>query len=428
MLTDETIQNLIADDKIVKKSDGGGLHICAIPYGRKCWRLAYRFDGKQKTVSGGEYPEISIYRARVWRAEMRALIAAGTDPAERMRELKYEKKAEKVTFEMLMQEWLEARRPAWSSRYARITEGRLRADILPVLGKKPVRSIMPRMVLEALRAIEARGSIEMAHRLKNHCSEIFRFGIPDGRCESDPCRDLTAGMIKPPPVRHHPKVEIKALPEFFRKLNADDGKRMSHLALRWTIMTMVRTQETRFAQWHEFEGLDTPEPLWRIPPERMKMRSEHLVPLPPQAIQLLREIKEINIFGKAGNERLGKYLFPVAGSRSNTISENRMLDIMYRMGLRGKATVHGFRSVASTVLNESGLFLPDWIEMQLAHMPRGVRGVYNAARYLSHRRKMMEWWADYLDAAENSVPIQVDVDPGPTRKKAEGLAWFQSTW
>ncbi len=207
-------------------------------------------------------------------------------------------------------------------------------------------------------------------------------------------------MAKPKPTQHRAKVAIKDLPDFFAKLNADGGDRLSHLALRWTILTMVRTQETRFAEWSEFEGLDSEEPVWRIPPERMKMRSEHLVPLPPQAVALLDDIRRSNVYLAVGNMKFGRYLFPVTTSKTGTISENRMLDIMYRIGLRGKATVHGFRGLASTVLNESGLFEPDWIENQLAHTPRGVRAAYNSARYLSHRRKMMEWWADYLDRAE----------------------------
>jgi integrase len=359
---------------------------------------------------------------------MKEQIAKGIDPIDHKKESKFRAAAEKVTFEMLAREWIEARRPSWTPRYARLIEGRLQHDIIPIIGDKPIRTILPRTVLDALRIIEARGSFEMAHRVKNHCSEIFRFGIPDGRCDSDPCRDLTAAMIKPPPVRHRGKVEIKDLPEFFARLKVDQGSQMSHLALRWTILTMVRTQETRFAQWTEFEGLGSDTPLWRIPQERMKMRSEHLVPLPPQAVALLREIKGINKYAKAGNERLGKFLFPVAGSRSDTISENRMLDIMYRIGLRGKATVHGFRSVASTVLNESGLFMPDWIEMQLAHVPRGVRGVYNAARYLDHRRKMMGWWADYIDGADQAAALVLEGFNNPKRKQDKVLAWFNENW
>lgn len=428
MLTEEILRTLVAVEKPIKRSDAHGLHIMVLPGGRKRWRLAYRFNHKQKTLDGGEYPDVSLHRARLWCEEMRALLKTGVDPAEKRKEDAFQAKADKITFEDLALEWLEARRPSWTPRYARITETRIRSDLFPYLGQLPVRSILPRTVLEALRSIEGRGSVNMAHRIKNHCSEIFRFGIPDGRVDSDPCRDLTSAMVKAPPTRHRGKVEIKDLPEFFARLNADGGSRLSHLALRWTILTMVRTQETRFAQWDEFEGLGTDDPVWRIPAERMKMRSEHLIPLPPQAIQLLREIKELNVYGAAGNERFGKYLFPVAGSRSDTISENRMLDIMYRAGLRGKATVHGFRAVASTVLNESGLFMPDWIEMQLAHMPRGVRGVYNAARYLSHRRKMMEWWAQYLDAAEAAAPLTLPTMAGPLRAKAKGLEWFQKSW
>jgi integrase len=195
-------------------------------------------------------------------------------------------------------------------------------------------------------------------------------------------------------------VQARDLPDFFARLNADKGERLSHLALRWTMLTMVRTQETRFAEWSEFEGLDGPEPLWRLSPERMKMRAEHLIPLSRQALDILDELRELNVWHAHGPHRLGRFLFPVAHSKTLTISENRMLDIMYRIGLHGKATVHGFRGLASTVLNESGSFEPDWIEHQLAHQPQGVRAAYNAARYLVHRRPMMQWWADYLDTAE----------------------------
>lgn len=428
MLSDDVVTRLTAHDKPIKKSDGGGLLIRVEPSGRKLWQLAYRFDGKQKTLSGGLYPATSLAQARAWRDRNKGLIASGTDPSSLLEERKFQRQVNALTFEALALEWLKARKSSWSPRYYRITKGRLDADIFPHLGNKPVRSILPRHVLEALRQVEERGSVGMAHRLRGTCSEIFRYGIPDGRVDSDPCRDLISAMVKIPATRHMAKVEAKDLPAFFRKLNADQGARMSHLALRWTMLTMVRTQETRFATWSEFEGLGTDEPLWRIPPERMKMRTEHVVPLPPQAITLLREIRDENPYGLAGNERFGKYLFPVAGSRSDTISENRMLDILYRMGLRGKVTVHGFRSLASTVLNESGLFLPDWIELQLAHVPRGVRGVYNSARYLKHRRKMLEWWGDYLDAAEaqcqQPCAEQGVADPTATAP----LQWFQSTW
>jgi integrase len=209
-------------------------------------------------------------------------------------------------------------------------------------------------------------------------------------------------MMRPAPTKHRAKVDARELPQFFSKLAQDEGTAMSHLALRWTMLTMVRTQETRFATWSKIEGLDGDQPLWRITPDRMKMRSEHLVPLSRQAVALLKEIEAANVFRTAGNARLGKFLFPVATSKSEVISENRMLDILYRMGMRGKATVHGFRGLASTVLYESGEFEPYWIEVQLAHVARGVRAAYNSARYLAHRRSMMQWWADYLERAEKA--------------------------
>ena len=405
MLTDIALKNLKPGPKPYKRSDGGGLFILVHPNGRKYWRIACRVGGKQKFLPGGSYPETGLREARTWREAIKAQLVLGMEPTAQP-----SARAERVTkastevidnsFEAVAREWYETRLLGWSPRYAGVLMRRMEADIFPVVGSEPIASITPRQMLEALRAIEKRGSIEMAHRVKNHCSEVFRYAIPDGRCVSDPCRDLAPAMAKPKPVQHRAKVAIKDLPGFFVKLNADGGQRVTHLALRWTILTMVRTQETRFAEWSEIEGLDTSEPLWRIPAERMKMRSEHLVPLPPQAVALLREIDRANIYRAAGNMKFGRFLFPVVGSKSLTISENRMLDVLYRMGLRGKATVHGFRGLASTVLNESGLFEPDWIEHQLAHTPRGVRAAYNSARYLNHRRRMMCWWADYLDAAE----------------------------
>lgn len=405
MLTNIAIKAMKPQEKPYKRSDGGGLFILVQPNGSKIWRFAYRFERRQKLLSGGPYPKVTLLAARAWREAMKQQLAVGLDPSEErqhdMRQMKEGMRARVAnSFEHVAREWLETRSLSWTPRYSALVTGRLEVDIFPTIGKLDISTITPRQILDAVRKIETRGSIEMARRVKNHCSEIFRYAIPDGRCASDPCRDLNPALARPRPVRHRARVAVKDLPAFFVKLNADSGERMSHLALRWTMLTMVRTQETRFAQWSEFEGLDGPEPLWRLAPERMKMRSEHLVPLPRQALALLAEIRELNVFLKAGNMQHGRFLFPVAGSRTMTISENRMLDIMYRIGMRGKATVHGFRGLASTVLNESGLFGADWIEHQLAHQPRGVRAAYNAAQYLTHRRTMMQWWADYLDAAE----------------------------
>lgn len=401
MLSDAAIRSLRAEAKPLKKADGGGLFILVMPDGGKHWRLAYRFAGKQKLLSGGPYPVVKLSEARKWRDEAKAHLIAGCDPSEvRKAAKKALTAASESAFEKVAREWLQSRACAWSERYLRITQNRLEQDIFPHIGSIPVAEIDPPMLLAALRTIEARGSIDMAHRVRNIVGEVFRYAIATERCRSDPSRDIGPAMMRPAPVQHRAKVEARDLPDFFAKLARDEGTRMSHLALRWTMLTMVRTQETRFATWEEIEGLDGDQPLWRIPPDRMKMRTEHIVPLARQAVALLKEIEAINHFRAARNVRLGRFLFPVATSKTNTISENRMLDIMYRMGLRGKATVHGFRGLASTVLNESGQFEPDWIEVQLAHVARGVRAAYNSARYLTHRRAMMQWWADYLEQAE----------------------------
>jgi len=403
MLSDAMIRSLKAGPKPTKHADGGGLFILVMPNGKKLWRLTYRYAGKQNLLSGGPYPIVKLADARKWRDEVKGQLLEGRDPsAIRKAEKKALAAKGQDAFEIVAREWLHTRSKVWSERYARITRTRLEQDIFPGLGSVPIGDIDPVMLLTELRKIEQRGSVEMAHRIRNHVGEVFRYGIATQRCRSDPSRDIAPAMMRPAPVKHRARVDARDLPQFFAKLAQDEGMRMSHLALRWTMLTMVRTQETRFATWNEIEGLDGNQPLWRITPDRMKMRSEHLVSLSRQAVALLKEIEAANVFRTAGNARLGKFLFPVATSKSDVISENRMLDILYRMGLRGKATVHGFRGLASTVLNESGEFEPDWIEVQLAHVARGVRAAYNSARYLAHRRIMMQWWADYLERAEKA--------------------------
>ncbi len=407
MLTDIALRALKADAKPFKKADSGGLFVLVQPNGKKHWRFTYRFGGKQKLLSGGAYPFVSLAEARNWRDEAKRSLFAGQDPSEIRKAAKRQAAATSTnSFKSVANAWLESRKLVWSQRYARIVRTRLEEDIFPDLGHVNIGAIEPPALLATLRKIENRGSVEMAHRVRNHCGEVFRFGLAESKCTRDPSRDISAAMAQPAPVRHRAKVEAKDLSSFFTKMHADEGEQLTHLALRWTILTMVRTQETRFARWDEIEGRGTPEVMWRIPADRMKMRSEHLVPLPPQGADLLDAIEKANVFRGAGNSHLGQFLFPVAYSKSGVISENRMLDIMYRIGLRGKATVHGFRGLASTVLNETGLFEPDWIEAQLAHITTGVRGAYNSAIYLPHRRNMLAWWGKFLEDAGFNPAVQ----------------------
>jgi integrase len=265
----------------------------------------------------------------------------------------------------------------------------LDADLLPKLGDKPIAEIQPIEVLDVIRSIEKRDAVEMARRVLQMASAIFRFGVATSRCARDPMADLRGALKAREPVKRRSALRAAELPEFLCKLEAYDGDEMTKLALKLVLLTFVRTSEVRFAEWSEFENLDGAEPMWRIPSERMKMRRPHLVPLAPQVAQVLRDLRKLN--GKS------RYLFPAA-TRSNVISENTMIYALYRMGFHGRATVHGFRSTASTILNQHQ-FNRDWIEIQLAHSDESVRAVYNAAEWLPRRREMMNWWADYLDRA-----------------------------
>jgi hypothetical protein len=230
MLSDANIRSLQSAAKPFKKADGGGLFILVQPNGKKLWRHTYRYGGKQKLLSGGEHPVIKLAEARKWRDEARAHLFAGRDPSQvRKTEIKARAAESANAFEIVAREWLHTRSRVWSERYARITTTRLEQDIFPDLGKVPIADIDPVMLLEAFRKIEARGSIEMAHRIRNHVGEVFRYGIATQRCRSDPSRDLAAAMMRPPPVKHHAKVSARDLPEFYAKLAQDEGTAITQL-------------------------------------------------------------------------------------------------------------------------------------------------------------------------------------------------------
>ncbi|MEM7667219.1 MAG: integrase arm-type DNA-binding domain-containing protein [Pseudomonadota bacterium] len=388
-LSDTRLKNLKPCDKTYKLADGGGLVIAVSPKGRKTWKLAYRFAGKQKELTGGTYPSVGLSAARKWRDRAKAQLAEGIDPSEARKQARRQIELEDANgFETVAREWHESRMPKWSERYSWITLRRLEADIFSEIGGLAISKITPADVLATIRKVEARGSIDMARRLNNQIGEVFRFAIAQGIAERDPSRDITAALKVRPPVKHRASMPRQELPLFFSKLEAEPLEHLTRIALLFTIYTLVRTNETRFAEWTEFENLDGKEPLWRIPAERMKMRFEHLVPLAPSVVGLLKELRSLQL--------TGPHLFP--GNRKGVISENTMLYALYRLGYHSKATVHGFRGTGSTVLNESGKFESDWIERQLAHDERDqVRAAYNSAQYLTQRRGMLEWWAKYLD-------------------------------
>lgn len=386
-LSDVTVRNakVNPDGKLIKLSDGNGLFLWLMPNGAKYWRLSYRFEGKQKTLACGVYPDTSLKMAREKRDEARQHLAAGRDPSA----LKKAAKLEQVqvilnSFEAVAREWHTKEMPRWSSSHTKRVIESFEADAFPAIGSTGVADLTPPIVLGVLRQVEKRGAVETAQRLLQRISAVIRYAIQTGRATVNPCTDLV-GALRAQKVEHRPALPRAELPEFYRRLAREPLYEPTRIAMHLLIYTFVRPGELRLARWDEF---DFERAEWRIPAERMKMRAEHLVPLSSQVINLLNELKAYS-----GNEEL---LFPGVNNRNRPMSENTLSYALSRMGYKNIATPHGFRALASTTLNEEG-FDPDVIERQLAHAERNkIRAAYHRAEYLEDRRKMMQWWADFL--------------------------------
>ena len=399
-LTDPKVRQSKPRNKPYKLSDGNGLYLQVQPSGSKYWRLAYRFAEKQKTLALGIYPEITLANARKKRDDAKSYLSKGIDPSNLMSK-KVRKRAEvenlENSFESIAREWHEQQKGGWSKNHWERVLVSLENEAFPDIGSFPIQYLTAPHVLAILRKVEKRGALEVAARLLQRCSAVFRYAIQTGRVESNPVTDLQ-GALKTKKVKHQPALSRAELPEFLDKLENYDGNTITQLALKLIILTFVRTGELRGATWNEFD-LENAE--WRIPAERMKMRAEHVVPLSEQAIEILNELKLIT-----GKHEL---VFPSRQTWKKAMSENTMLFAMYRMGYHGIATVHGFRATASTILNESG-FKPDVIERQLAHVERNkVRAAYHRSEYLEERKQMMQWWANFIDGLKegsNVIPIR----------------------
>jgi integrase len=388
-LTDMKCRNVKGEAKVKKLSDGGGLHLLIKPDGAKYWRLAYRWHGKQKTLSIGVYPTIGLTEARSAREDAKRNLAASVDPSQLKRE---RQRAAKVssenTFETIALDWHANWKTGRSAYYAAQILRRLEADVFPAIGRRPIADLEPAELLDMLRKVEKRGVTETARRLKQLLGQIFRFAIVTSRAKRDPSADLAGALRSTGEPRHHRAMPRQELPAFLRSLNTYGGERQTNLALKLVTLTFLRTTELRAGRWEELENLGEPHAQWRIPAARMKMKLEHIVPLSRQAIEVLHELRSIS--------RGSPFMFP-SPAKAGCMSSNTMLYALYRLGYHGRATTHGFRAVASTILNESNLFNRDWIERQLAHVEQNeVRRAYNAAEWLSDRRRMMQWWADYL--------------------------------
>jgi len=346
-LTALSVKNAKPKAKPYKLADEKGLYLVVTPGGSKLWRFDYRYGQKRKTLAFGKWNDVQLAQARDRRDAARKKLIEGIDPGA---PTPPQTAVVLNRFEMVGRDWHASAKVAWTPRYAKLVLGRLEADIFPHLGRNDIDLIEAPRLLEVVRKIEARGAIEMAQRVKNHCSEIFQYGIAEGKCRRDPAADIRRALMKARPKQHRAALSPPEFPNLLVSLKNYDGDEITKLALRFTLLTMARTQETRFARWPEFEQLGGTEPLWRLSPDRMKMSREHLVPLSRQAIHILNRLKELSPDSP--------YLFP-AQTRHGVISENTMLYALYRMGYHSRQTTHGLRRCASTILNETGHFEPD---------------------------------------------------------------------
>lgn len=379
-------------EKAYKLADGAGLYLEVVPSGSRYWRMKYRFNGKEKRMAFGVYPAVSLAQARALRDETKKKLAEGIDPS-------FAKKEEKLvrdvqlnnTFQAVALEWHGTKVRRWSEGYASDIIEAFNKDIFPFIGQLPVNEIKPLVLLNVLRRMESRGATEKAKKVRQRCSEVFRYAIVTGRAEYNPAADLTSAMSGHE-SKHYPFLTVEELPDFFKALSSYTGSPLVVLAARLLILTGVRTGELRGAFWSEF---DLEKAVWEIPAERMKMKRPHLVPLSTQALEIVQQLKVMS----------GQYplVFPGRNDPRKTMSEASINQVFKRIGYTGKVTGHGFRHTMSTILHEEG-FNTAWIETQLAHVDKNaIRGTYNHALYLEGRMKMMQWYADYIEASLTKV-------------------------
>ncbi|QTH23076.1 integrase arm-type DNA-binding domain-containing protein [Rhizorhabdus wittichii] len=414
-LTETQAKNAKPRERAYKLADSEGLFLLVQPNGTKLWRMKYRVAGKEKLLSFGAYPALGIAAARDKRKAAKALLAEGKDPMKAKGEVISENGD---TFYMVAKRWHENRQSALNPAHAERVWSRMERDVFPSLGQKLIHEITAPEVLDMIRRIETRGALDISRRAKQGVGQVFQFAIACGLASSDPTAHLSGALKPRPRVKHMSRLPLVEIPAFLEKLRAyqEEGDRRSAItrdAVLFALLTWVRTKELRLAVKSEFENIDGTEPVWRIPAARMKMGREHLVPLSAQAALLAR---------KMVSTATGDYLFP-GTHPDKPLSENTMIYALYRLGYHSRQTIHGFRGLASTWANEQLVefgkpamwirkYHEDWVEMQLAHSEKNdVRGAYNAAEYLTPRRRMMQDWADFLDGRK-----VVDIKKG--RKRA----------
>jgi integrase len=390
MLTDAQLRGFKPSDRPRKYSDGGGLHLLVAPSGGKYWRYSYSFNGKQKTLALGVYPDVPLARARERHQEARRQLADGIDPSAK-------KQADGLTFEVVARRWYAHWAMNRNARHAGYVLKRLEADIFPQIGSRRVSEIPTSAFRDAVKKIEARGALDIAKRVLQNCGQIMRYAVANDLAARNPVVDVKpADVLKTHKRRNYPRVDAKELPDLLRAIDAYVGSEHTRLALQFMVLTFVRTSELIGARWSEF---DLNADRWNIPAVRMKMNTPHIVSLSRQSKAVLKKLSALSF------DR--ELVFPGDVNPAKPMSNNTILFALYRMGYRGRMTGHGFRGVASTILHEQG-WPHEHIELQLAHQQRDeTSAAYNHALYLRPRAVMMQAWADHLDTLRQQQPAKI---------------------
>ena len=390
MLTDKQAKAAKGQDRAYRLPDGQGLHLQVTPNGSKLWRYRYEFGGREKMLSFGAYPDVSLADARARRDTARQLLREGRDPSmERKRRRVEAVLAQQDTFEALAREWHAHMAPQWVAGHAQACIRNLEKDVFPVIGSLPVKEINARMVLSVLRDIEKRGSPALAHRTRGRISAAFVYAIASGRADTDPAA-IIASALKPITSERHPAItDLDQLREMLRRVDVQGARAHTKICLRLLALTAVRRNEVVAAEWAEFEGLDGPEPTWRIPAARMKMRRDHVVPLAAQAVEALAALRPLT--GR------GKHLFPSDKHPREAMSGTTIGLVFKRAGYDEIHVPHGWRASFSSIMNETFPQDRAVIDLMLAHSPKDrVEAAYNRAQHMPRRRELAQAWADML--------------------------------
>ena len=394
-LSDTKCRGQKPGEKPIKLSDGGGLYLEVMPNGKRFWRQKYRFAGKEKRLTHGDYSLVSLAEARKKRDEAKKLLLEGIDPSLVKKEQKMTATHHAAkTFEAIAREWHEHKKSEWSEKYANTIMARLEADIFPVIGSFPIESITPAILLTMFRDIEARGVYEVSRRANQYCSQIFRYAVGTGRAQRDITLDIR-GMLKTKKTKPHAAIDSRDLPALMQAIERNDARmyKPTRLALELMMLTFVRTSELIHARWEE---TDWQERVWIIPAEKMKMGKAHIVPLASQAIAILEELQTYN-----GHR---EWIFASHTKPRQPMSNNTILTALYRMGYKGEMTGHGFRALALTLLQEKLGYPHEVADCQLAHAKKHSLGeAYDRAQFLDKRKIMMQDWADYLDSVKSGA-------------------------